>query len=117
MPEGIVPQKDHRDYRDEINESLSNTSYYQSELLGILQTRQAVPLSAFMGFYKSFNHLYNLTARLKVMQEHEKELVTKIETWLEYTNKVDIPRVIDGTLLFREWSWKLEYHGIHTFTK
>lgn len=113
----ILQQRDHLQYRNDIDTLFSGTSLALASLLTEMQLRNmAVPRPMFRPFYEGFNALYLQTAKSKHMQE-EKDLIDRMEHWLDPRGKIDINRVMDGRKLFQEWGRAMEKCGLHTFTK
>ncbi len=116
MASGMVEQKEHKEYQNDIDRLFAETSFYQSELVGAMQYRKGVSRQLFLPFYMNFLNLYTQTVKSKHMQK-EVDLIKRIDEWMNFKKNIDEARVIEGMKLFREWGTAMENQGIHTLTR
>ena len=112
---GVIEQKEHKEYQKDIDGLFSETSGALSDLVTFYQFKHQVSIQLFLPFYMGFFNLFIQTAKSKHMQA-EKDLITEIDKWMDYRNKVDEKRIRDGIELFKKWGTAMEKQGIHTLT-
>ena len=117
-PSPLVTQQDHTTYRNDIDDLFSATSGSLSRLWTHMQIKSGnVNKMMFAEFYTGFNDLFMQTAKSKIMQDQERELITRIEHWMGYSHDITAKRVVEGRQLFIAWGNAMEARGIHTYTK
>jgi len=118
MQPTTVQQQEHVTYRNDIDEWFSFTSGALSELWTFMQMKDGTVNKEMFGrFFMGFNNLFMQTAKSKIMMEQEKELIGRIERWMDYRHDITAKRVEVGRQLFLSWGNALEARGLHTFTK
>jgi hypothetical protein len=116
-PPTTIQQQDHDTYLRDIDDLFSYTSGALSELWTTMQVKGDVNRLVFANFYNGFHNLFVQTSKMKAMRDFEKDLINKIEFWLDYRHPITKRRVEAGRELFIEWGNALEARGLHTFQK